>query len=112
MKTYDLIKKLLQENIELRNDDQLLQWKIWEIEGSVKNECMYYSDFKNATSSETLRRTRQKIQQNFPKLGPNEIVKNLRSKKQQEKGMFVYRSTVEDKPRYVFNSEKNCYTQV
>lgn len=107
MKTYDLIKKLLQENIELRNDDQLLQWKIWEIEGSVKNECMYYSDFKNATNPESIRRARQLVVADHPELQANETVRKLREKKQKEKGTFGYRDRIGIQP--IFNPITNTY---
>jgi hypothetical protein len=109
MRSYNLIKKLLQENPELRNDDKLLQWKVWEIEGSVKNDCMYYSDFKNASNPETLRRTRQKIQELFPELGPTETIKNLRRKRQEQKGTFIYRDNIETRPKYSFNPTTQTY---
>lgn len=98
MKTYDLIKKILEENPQMRSDDELLKWTIWEMEGSVKNGCMYYSDFKNATNTETIRRARQLVQANHPELEPNEVVKNLRRKKQSEKGTFPYRARIESRP--------------
>lgn len=109
MKTYNLIVKLLQENIELRNDDRLLFWKIWEIEGSVKNDCMYYSDFKNASNPETLRRCRQLVQADHPELGPTETVKGMRKKKQLEKGTFPYHDRIESKPKYTFNPITQMY---
>ena len=99
MKTYDLIKKILEENQQMRSDDELLKWTIWEMEGSVKNGCMYYSDFKNATNTETIRRARQLVQADHPELAPTEIVKNLRRKKQAEKGTFPYRDRIESRPQ-------------
>lgn len=107
MKSYDLIKRLLEENIELRSDDQLLQWTIWEIEGSVKNGCMYYSDFRNAKNPETIRRNREMVQADHPELGANEVVKKLRHKKEKEKGTFVYRDIMGKQP--VYNSITQTY---
>ena len=107
MKIYNLVRRLLEENVELRNDDQLLQWKIWEIEGSVKNDCMYYSDFKNAINPESIRRARQLVQADHPELQANETVRKLRHKKELEKGTFAYRGTIGKRP--VFNEETQCY---
>ena len=109
MKTYDLIKKILEENQQMRSDDELLKWTIWEMEGSVKNGCMYYSDFKNATNTETIRRARQLVQADHPELEPTEIVKNLRRKKQAEKGTFPYRAKIESRPQYEFNPVTQRY---
>lgn len=112
MRIYNLVKKLLEENIELRNDDQLLQWKVWEIEGSVKNGCMYYSDFKNATNPESIRRARQLVVAEHPELQANETVRKLRHKKELEKGTFGFRQTIEEKPKWEYNPTTGCYNQV
>lgn len=107
MKTYDLIKKILEENPQMRSDDELLKWTIWEMEGSVKNGCMYYSDFKNATNTETIRRARQLVQADHPELQANETVRKLRHKKELEKGTFAYRGTIGKQP--VYNPDKGVY---
>jgi hypothetical protein len=55
---------------------------------------MYYSDFKCATNPESVRRSRQLVQADHPELEASETVKNLRHKKELEKGTFAYRSKI------------------
>lgn len=93
MKLYDLIKKLLEEDEKMRDDDRLLMWEVWKLEG----KSMYYitmENFMTATSTETIRRTRQKVQQDNPRLRASKGVQSLRDEKQAEKGTFVYREEI------------------
>lgn len=91
MKLYDKIKDLLVNEPILRNSDKKLQWRIWEGQGVVINNRLYFSDFEKAISPETIRRTRQKVQQDHPELQSTESVKKAKKKIQDTKGTFVYR---------------------
>jgi hypothetical protein len=100
-KLYDRIKDNLEHNELYRNSDKHLMWRIWYEEGLVKKVknavtgedkfVMIFDDFVKATSPESIRRCRQKIQEKISELGPTTEVNNFRRKKQKEKGSFVYR---------------------
>jgi len=100
-KLYDRIKDNLEHNEIYRNSDKHLMWKIWHEEGLIKKiknadtgeekYVMLFDNFLKATSSESIRRCRQKIQEKFSELGPTVEVNNFRRKKQKQKGSFVYR---------------------
>lgn len=94
MKTYDLIYKLLSDNPKLRDSDRLLMWKIWEMTGSVKNGVMTQEGFMNAEHFETIRRTRQKVQEDHEELKSSPRIQAYKDEKQASKGTFVYREKV------------------
>ncbi len=100
MKTYDRIKIILENRPETRNSDKRLIWYFWMEEGLATSFQMFYADFAKATSPESIRRARQKIQQLHPELGPtSELIKKRRGVKSATKGTFVYR---EDNGQGVF----------
>lgn len=94
MKTYDLIYKLLKENPRLRDSDRLLMWRIWEMTGAVKNGVMTQEGFMNAEHFETIRRTRQKVQEDHEELKSSPLIQAYKDDKQSTKGTFVYREQV------------------
>jgi hypothetical protein len=95
-KTYNEIKTLLEESPELRDSDALLQWEFWKRQGAIKtstigNEFLTKTDYVGkAKSSETIRRTRQKIQEKFTHLRSSNKVQELKDDKRGDKGMFVF----------------------
>ena len=94
MKTFDLIKQLLTNNPELRNNDKLLQWRMLEIQGKIVDGFLTYEGFKSAKSTETIRRSRQMVQAKHPELGPVEEVRKMREAKQETKGTWVFKDDV------------------
>lgn len=91
MKTYILIKKLLTQYPELRSDDKALQWKMFEIQGKLVNGFLSYQGFKQAKSTETVRRTRQKLQEKHPELQANSQIQEIRKTIQNTKGTWIFR---------------------
>lgn len=93
MKLYDRIKHLLHEDPKLRDSDKLLQWRIWAQQGHVMNGSLSFESFMNhhLISSETIRRTRQKVQENFPDLRSSERIQKFKDEKRKTKSTFVYR---------------------
>lgn len=81
-KLYDRVYQILRDNPECRNSDRLLLLKAWEDEGLYLSEAQR-SKFLQVSSSESLRRTRQKIQADgyFP---ANSTVKEYRNQKESE----------------------------
>lgn len=96
MRLYDKIKKLLEFSSSFRNSDRKLIWEIWKEEGSVVstgsgNHYMFYEGFMNATSPETIRRTRQRVVEDHPELQSDEPVLKEKKRIQSQKGTHVYR---------------------
>lgn len=91
VKLYDLIKGLLDDNELYRNSDRELIWRVLELEGTAVNGVITKDKFMHSKSTETIRRTRQKVQENHPELQPNSFTKNLRNNIQKQKGTHVYR---------------------
>lgn len=96
MKLYDTIKHLLQINPELRDSDKKLQWNIWAQQGYVKGDVMTYEAFMKNTliNPETIRRTRQKVQEKHPELQASKSVQLERNKKRKTKGTWIYREKI------------------
>jgi hypothetical protein len=62
-------------------------WEIWEGQGLIKNDSINFYDFHDkAEDTETIRRTRQKVQEDHKELG-----RTGTTKKEASKGTFVYR---------------------
>lgn len=95
-KLYDSIKILLKEYPYLRDSDKKLQWKVWQIQGYISHDTLSYGNFMNAKliSTETIRRTRQKIQEKCPELRGSLKVQALRDRKRKTKGTFIYREPI------------------
>jgi hypothetical protein len=90
---YLVIKELLTEKVEYRDSDKKLLWAVWEKEGHVVGGKLSYGDWlsPSLTSSESIRRTRQKIQEKDPSLQASPRIQALRKRRQKTKGTFVYR---------------------
>lgn len=95
MKLYDKIKLLLHQEPALRDSDKLLQWRIWAQQGYVMNGAISFECFMNhhLINTETVRRTRQKVQENFPELRSSTRIQKFKDAKRRTKGTFPYRET-------------------
>jgi hypothetical protein len=93
MRLYVKVKHLLIEFPELRSSDKMLIWKIWLDGGFVKYDTIRLDAFMQAPSVETIRRTRQKVQEYYPELQATEGVRRAKKLKQSTKGTFVYGET-------------------
>lgn len=91
MKLYDKIRSLLRVNTKLRSSDKELIWEILELEGTVIDGVITKERFMDSMSTETIRRTRQKVQENHPELQATSTVKKFRKEIQRQKGTHVYR---------------------
>jgi hypothetical protein len=88
-RTSDLVKQILTEDETARNNDMFLYLKVCERLNPATLTMPFFvviSSLKahNLPNFETVRRTRQKIQADFPELASNERVGMLRTKKEAE----------------------------
>ena len=106
MKTYDRVKKILENIPETRNSDKLLIWEFYKDSGKVQEvetmfgfrvEAIEKSTFlsKLTESTESIRRSRATIQSKIKELRPtNPNVIRKRRMKENTKGTFVYRENL------------------
>lgn len=95
MKLYNLIYKLLIDRPDLRNSDRRLMWAVWEREGAISYGALTLDSFlRKSTSSESIRRTRQKIQQEYPNLQASKHVEDMRKAIEDKKGTFIFRQII------------------
>jgi hypothetical protein len=62
MRTKKLVERVLSQKPEARDDDKLLMLEIWEMQGLCFSETQKKA-FRRASSPESIRRTRQKLQE-------------------------------------------------
>lgn len=110
MKLYDLVKELLEESVIYRNSDKKLIWKVWRINGAVNegSDILTFDKFMSATSPESIRRCRQKIQETFPELRASTEVDDERQLKAEEKGTFIYREPIKVKGKKGLSKCPRC----
>lgn len=98
MKIYDKVKQVLIEDEQARNSDKYLYWALLKKVGLIPpwETGLTYERWMRAPSFETVRRTRQKLQETEPeKYGATSTkVKKARRQKQDTKGTFIYREEV------------------
>lgn len=99
-KLHDIVKDLLEKNPTLRDSDRKLIWQVWVIDGSVKDGYLDSNSFMDATHPESVRRVRQKIQENHPHLQSSKAIQLAKKEKQSQKGTFIYREKI--KPTWDF----------
>lgn len=102
MKVYDLVKRVLINNEQARNSDKECIWEVYRELGIVKTvewfgdrEAIMKDQFLSGKtpSTETIRRTRQKIQEKHLELGAtSSTVKAKRKQKEDSKGTFIFRA--------------------
>lgn len=103
MKIYDKVKLLLQLFPDLRDSDRKLIWTVWEDEmgftpgalGSMNYHC-----FMEATSPESIRRCRQKIQENHPELRSSKEIQGAKNSIARQKGTHIYREVASELDSY------------
>jgi hypothetical protein len=96
-KLYDLIKELLTDCPELRDSDKKLIWRVWYETGYASLGIIEVGHFMHASSTESIRRCRQKTQELNPELRGTKWVQRARNTKAQEKGTFIFREKLEPK---------------
>lgn len=97
MKVYDKVKYFLEAFPQTRDSDKLLIYLYWNNQqlrvfgkqGDLTKEFLLGS----ATSSETIRRCRQKIQEENPELRSSRQIQKIKDRKQGTKGAFIYDET-------------------
>jgi hypothetical protein len=90
-KLYDVVKRLLLQNPRFRDSDRLLIWAVWMELKFAGSAGITYESFMLAPHTESIRRVRQKIQEQYPLLGSSVGVKRAKLEKQKTKGTWVYR---------------------
>jgi hypothetical protein len=99
MRTYDLVKMILENNPKTRSSDNEL---LWDYACAISNDLLYTNtnlfpkkDFMEIPF-ETVTRCRRKIQELHPELRANPVVKAWRNELSSEKGTHIYRQTTLD----------------
>lgn len=95
IKLYDRLKHLLELSPLYRNSDDELQWQIWTDTGTVVDGVINKERFLTAINPETIRRTRQKIQEEHPELKADPSVLARREEIEKTGGNFVFQQTLE-----------------
>lgn len=94
MKIYDLSKSILEKYPSTRSDDKKLIWVVLGELGYIHDGVITKEDFLNSPSFESIRRSRQKIQELHPELAPNIFVKSARKHIEEQKGTHIFREEV------------------
>lgn len=85
-----IVKRLLEEQSALRDNDNLLMSRIWKEQSNILN---FFQRFESGKlhSPETIRRARQKLQEDFPHLRGElyEVRQKRQEKVKQELGYKV-----------------------
>lgn len=90
-KLYDVVKKLLEDYPSLRDSDRLLIWNVWGTLGYLSGDGISRTNFMRAPHTESVRRIRQKIMEQYPQLKSSPNVQKIKQEKQRTKGTWVYR---------------------
>ena len=98
-KLYEVVKDLLEKKPFLRDSDKNLIWELYISEGFIKNDSITKEDFLNAPHMESIRRVRQKIQEEHPELQSSPEVLEAKKKKEKKKGNFVFEEELIDKKK-------------
>jgi len=82
-KVYELVEKLMQEDIRCRNDDK---WLTYRVMRHFTNIFIPFEDFKKIPAFETIKRTRAKIQNVEERLVPTD--EKVRQRRKQRIKVF------------------------
>lgn len=91
MRIYDLTKSVLEKYPSTRSDDKKLIWVVLGELGYIHESVITKEDFLNSPSFESIRRSRQKIQELHPELAPNDFIKSARKEVENQKGTHIFR---------------------
>lgn len=94
LKLYDVVMRLLEEFPPLRDSDRKLLWNVWGELGYLTGRAILREDFMVAPHFESVRRTRQKIQEKHPDLRSSQSVMEAKIDKQATKSTFIYREQI------------------
>lgn len=83
MNTYNKVKKLLQDNPELRNSDKKL---IWTFTGGFTD----YNVFMNSVPFESITRARRAVQKSHPELQATKQVQEARTEKANDPNGWLF----------------------
>lgn len=84
-----LIYKLLVKYPELRDSDRLLVWKVWELQGIAGDQISKYDFMSQAEHFENIRRTRQKIQEEYPEVKSSKRVQEIKDEIAEMNGSHI-----------------------
>lgn len=93
-----LVKSIMEENKQSRNSDNILYLKVLEYHAQQRNVDLdsmgvpaFLMEMKQHgfPAFETVRRSRQKIQETYPELAPTGVVGRRRAKKEDEFRAFA-----------------------
>lgn len=91
---YDKVKEILEESPKTRDSDKALIWEYWRKEGLTSSvdgvEMIMKGSFLKSKSTESIRRSRQRIQESYPHLKPSEQVQRYREVKEDQNGNFIF----------------------
>jgi hypothetical protein len=93
-KMYEVIRAMLQDNLSYRDNDKKLIWAVWVYELGQDKGYITRNDFLELSCPETIRRTRQKVQESYPNLGASQPVEKARGVKRELKGNFIFQEPV------------------
>jgi len=91
---YELIKQLLTDYPSLRDSDKKLIWSVHIKEGKVMGGKISMEDFLSSTSEESITRARRRVQEEHPELCASPLIQEMRDKKEEDKGTFIYHEQV------------------
>ena len=95
MTIYDLVFKLLTERPALRDSDKKLIWSVWITQGKVIGGKIMMEDYLSSEIEESITRARRMVQNDHPELKASPIVQEMRDKKEEDKGTFIYREKID-----------------
>lgn len=101
MKTYDLVKQILEEDKASRDSDKRLMFMVWNRQGLLVRDrgdiFLSWRKFKDqAIMPESITRARRKVIEHHPELEPiSAKVKTRRKERENTKGLFAVREDVE-----------------
>lgn len=63
LETSKIVERILRDNPDARNSDKILRYEVWEYQGFRLNDTQKRFYFEKLIDPETIRRTRQKLQE-------------------------------------------------
>ena len=88
MKILNKVLRCLQQDPATRNSDRLLMLQVWDIEGLGLSDSQK-ERFMHVSSPESIRRTRQKIQQNGQYTATDTVKRNRKELEHQYKSQVI-----------------------
>ena len=98
LRVSNMVKQILWDYPETRGNDNLLILKVMEEYANYYGMCLddvsivsFLNDFAGCEfpGFETIRRSRQKMQETYPELKPNEVVQKFRKEQEQQYREFA-----------------------